>query len=124
MNGYGAARGLSAICLISLSRSTSPSPKRLLPMNTVFCRNTKNIIIMDSSYSVLGKGKARLAGRALVGGVRFSVSGWTKCPEVGACSAICCFLLSSHLKAVQNCLDKYKRSQNIHKNLDAHQYYN
>ena len=28
-------------------------------------------------------GKARLAGRALVGGVRFSVSGWTKCPEVG-----------------------------------------
>ena len=37
---------------------------------------------------------------------------------------ICCFLLSSHLKSVQNCLDKYKRSQNIHKNLDAHQYYN
>ena len=47
-----------------------------------------------------------------------------KHPEVGACSAICCFLLSSHLKSVQNCLDKYKRSQNIHKNLDAHQYYN
>ena len=23
------------------------SPKRLLPMNTVFCRNTRNIIIMD-----------------------------------------------------------------------------
>ena len=35
------------------------------------------------SYSVLGMGKAWLAGRALVGGVRFSVSGWTKCPEVG-----------------------------------------
>ena len=74
--------------------------------------------------SVLGMGKARPVCRALVGGVRFSVSGWTKCPEVGACSAICCFLLSSHLKSVQNCLDKYKRSQNIHKNLDAHQYYN
>ena len=93
-------------------------------MNTVFCRNIRNIIIMDSSYSVLGMGKARPVCRALVGGVRFSVSGWTKCPEVGACSAICCFLLSSHLKSVQNCLDKYKRSQNIHKNLDAHQYYN
>ena len=52
-----------------------PSPKRLLPMNTVFCRNTKNIIIMDSSYSVLDMGKARLAGRALVDGVWFSVSG-------------------------------------------------
>ena len=52
-------------------------------MNTVFCRNTKNIIIMDSSYSVLGMGKARPVCRALVGGVRFSVSGWTKCPEVG-----------------------------------------
>ncbi len=90
-------------------------------MNTVFCRNTKNIIIMDSSYSFWGMGKARPVCRALVGGVRFSVSGWTKCPEVGACSAICCFLLSSHLKSVQNCLDKYKRSQNIHKNLDAHQ---
>nr|WP_288233439.1 DUF1266 domain-containing protein [uncultured Anaerostipes sp.] len=85
---------------------------------------TRNIIIMDSSYSVLGMRKARPVCRALVGGVRFSVSGWTKCPEVGACSAICCFLLSSHLKSVQNCLDKYKRSQNIHKNLDAHQYYN
>ena len=46
------------------------------------------------------------------------------CPEVGECSAICCFLLSSHLKSVQNCLVKYKRSRNIHKNLDAHQYYN
>jgi len=78
----------------------------------------------DSSYSFWGMGKARPVCRALVGGVRFSVSGWTKCPEVGACSAICCFLLSSHLKSVQNCLDKYKRSQNIHKNLDAHQYYN
>lgn len=84
----------------------------------------QNIIIMDSSYSFWGMGKARPVCRALVGGVRFSVSGWTKCPEVGACSAICCFLLSSHLKSVQNCLDKYKRSQNIHKNLDAHQYYN
>lgn len=52
-------------------------------MNTVFCRNTKNIIIMDSSYSVLGMGKARPVCRALVGGVRFSVSDWTKCPEVG-----------------------------------------
>ena len=38
-------------------------------MNTVFCRNTKNIIIMDSSYSVLGMGKARPVCRALVGGV-------------------------------------------------------
>lgn len=52
-------------------------------MNTVFCRNTKNIIIMDSSYSVLDMGKARLAGRALVDGVWFSVSGLPKCPEVG-----------------------------------------
>ena len=76
------------------------------------------------SYSVLGMEKAQPVCRALVGGVWFSVSGWTMCPEVGACSAICCFLLSSHLKSVQNCLDKYKRSQNIHKNLDAHQYYN
>lgn len=52
-------------------------------MNTVFYRNTRNIIIMDSSYSVLGMGKARPAGHALVGGVWFFVSGWTKCPEVG-----------------------------------------
>lgn len=53
-------------------------------MNTVFCRNTKNIIIMDSSYSFWGMGKARPVCRALIGGVRFSVSGWTKCPWVGA----------------------------------------
>ena len=41
---------------------------------------------MDSSYSFWGMGKARPVCRALVGGVRFSVSGWTKCPEVGAVS--------------------------------------
>ena len=33
------------------------------------------------SYSVLGMGKARLAGRALVGGVQLSVSGWSMYPE-------------------------------------------
>lgn len=33
--------------------------------------------------SVWGMGKARPVCRALVGGVWFSVSGWTKCPEVG-----------------------------------------
>ena len=76
------------------------------------------------SYPVLGMGKARPVCRALVGGVWFSVSGWTKCPEVGTGSAIRCLILSSTLKAVQNCLDKYKRSQNIHKNPDAHRYYN
>ena len=70
-----------------------------------------------------GKGAAcwpRLGGWCLV--FRFWLD--NVCPEVGECSAICCFLLSSHLKSVQNCLDKYKRSRNIHKNLDAHQYYN
>ena len=70
-----------------------------------------------------GKGAAcwpRLGGWCLV--FRFWLD--NVCPEVGECSAICCFLLSSHLKSVQNCLDKYKRSRNIHKNLDAHQSYN
>ena len=64
--------------------------------------------------------RPRLGGWCLV--FRFWLD--NVCPEVGECSAICCFLLSSHLKSVQNCLDKYKRSRNIHKNLDAHQYYN
>ena len=69
-----------------------------------------------------GKGAAclpRLGGWCLI--FRFWLD---KVSRGGACRTICCFLLSSHLKSVQNCLDKYKRSQNIHKNLDAHQYYN
>ena len=62
----------------------------------------QNIIIMDSSYSVLGKGKARLAGRALVGGVRFSVSWLDKVSRGGGVVVLFgCFLLSSHLKSVQ-----------------------
>lgn len=65
-------------------------------MNTVFCRNIRNIIIMDSSYSVLGMGKARPAGHALVGGVWFFVSGWTKCPEVGASVSMAGFFAFLH----------------------------
>lgn len=66
-------------------------------MNTVFCRNIRNIIIMDSSYSVLGMRKARPVCRALVGGVRFSVSGWTKCPEVGTAECGYFFILWMYL---------------------------
>ena len=40
-------------------------------------------VFIIGSYSVLGKGKARLADRASAGDVRLSVSGWTMCPEVG-----------------------------------------
>ena len=65
-------------------------------MNTVFCRNTKNIIIMDSSYSVLGMRKARPVCRALVGGVQFSVSGWTKYPEVGTSVSMAGFFAFLH----------------------------
>ena len=65
-------------------------------MNTVFCRNIRNIIIMDSSYSVLDMGKARLAGRALVGGVWFFVSGWTKYPEVGTSVSMAGFFAFLH----------------------------
>ena len=38
-------------------------------------------------------GKARLAGRALVGGVWFSVSGWTKWREMGAVTDVGLFAL-------------------------------